>query len=658
MSVKLLKKKILNLSKLIKSFICRQLHRPIVRNEEIKIVRNQDAFASLINDYDGSISGNTDKIIHHNVTKIVDSNVSSDNSFFDSLRDHDYFYTDYFTDNVTEGDSITDNQNISEICEGLADNLDDKSDTEGVCIARNQGTCEILEGTYFADNEDYKNVTEGVSNAKNQGICEISEGVYFADNQDDKNVTEGVSNAKNQGICEIPEGVYFADNQDDKNVTEGVSNAKNQGICEITEGVYFADNQNDKNVTEGISNAKNQGICEISEDDDYMQNQVDENVTKSINFPLSQEKSHLTKKLSVDQNKCNNSFIHHEIPNDPVGGSCTERDKISVIDENDDTCGDDEIDEYSCRVILDFEYVMNEMQKAYCDHAIVSNCPFQNWKNLKNKSRRYGLLTKLFFSCESCKFEATVWSEPRNDTSYMDINYAVVSATITVGIGHTQLKELLAGINIYCLSDSTYIKVKNELYHTFLTAANNNMKKAGEDAKRLAIERGHVSDTGVPYTAVVTYGSWMKRSFCTSYNSLSGMAVIIDVYTENVLFFSTRNKYCVTCARAYNKGMDPKKYICYKNWSTYDPSTAMESDIITEDFKCSIETHGLIYDTVVSDADSNVYKSIVDNNIYRDHNIVPKRILCTNHLLCNLCKKLTKVSKITQPKGYRIKGFV
>ena len=83
-----------------------------------------------------------------------------------------------------------------------------------------------------------------------------------------------------------------------------------------------------------------------------------------------------------------------------------------------------------------------------------------------------------------------------------------------------------------------------------------------------------------------------------------------------------------------------------------------ESDVITEGFKCSIETHGLIYDTLVSDADSNVYKSIMDNNIYRENNIVPKRILCMNHLLGNLCKKLTKVSKITQTKGYRIKGFV
>ena len=170
----------------------------------------------------------------------------------------------------------------------------------------------------------------------------------------------------------------------------------------------------------------------------------------------------------------------------------------------------------------------------------------------------------------------------------MNINYAVVSATIIVEIGHTQLKELLAGINIHCLSDKTNIKIKSELCHVFLTASNNNMKKAGEEAKKLAIERGHVTDTGVPYTTVVTDRSWMKRSFGTSYNSLSGMAVIIDAYTEKVIFFSTCNKYCVTCARAYNKRIDPKKHVYYKNWSTYDPSTAMESDIILEGFNSSI----------------------------------------------------------------------
>ena len=67
------------------------------------------------------------------------------------------------------------------------------------------------------------------------------------------------------------------------------------------------------------------------------------------------------------------------------------------MNENDNSCSDDEINEHSCRLILHFEYVIYEIQKVYCDHAIISNCPFQNWKYLKNKSRRYGLLSKLFF---------------------------------------------------------------------------------------------------------------------------------------------------------------------------------------------------------------------------------------------------------------------
>ena len=71
------------------------------------------------------------------------------------------------------------------------------------------------------------------------------------------------------------------------------------------------------------------------------------------------------------------------------------------------------------------------------------------------------------------------------------------------------------------------------------------------------------------------------------------------------------------------------------------PSTAMEADIILEGFKRSIETNGLIYETMITDGDSNVYKDLLDNNVYREHNIVIRRIFCTIHLLRNLCKKLS-----------------
>lgn len=64
----------------------------------------------------------------------------------------------------------------------------------------------------------------------------------------------------------------------------------------------------------------------------------------------------------------------------------------------------------------------------------------------------------------------------------------------------------------------------------------------------------------------------------------------------------------------------------------------MESNIILDGFKQSVETHGLIYSEIICDADSNLYKKILDNNVYKEENVVPQRILCTN---------LTANSKIT-----------
>ncbi|EFN89591.1 hypothetical protein EAI_16266, partial [Harpegnathos saltator] len=65
-------------------------------------------------------------------------------------------------------------------------------------------------------------------------------------------------------------------------------------------------------------------------------------------------------------------------------------------------------------------------------------------------------------------------------------------------------------------------------------------------------------------------------------------------------------------------------------------STSMESDIIAEGFKSSLEMYGLIYKAVVADGDSNVYQSIIINNPYHEQKVMVKKVECTNHLLRNL----------------------
>ncbi|XP_022911744.2 uncharacterized protein [Onthophagus taurus] len=69
----------------------------------------------------------------------------------------------------------------------------------------------------------------------------------------------------------------------------------------------------------------------------------------------------------------------------------------------------------------------------------------------------------------------------------------------------------------------------------------------------------------------------------------------------------------------------------------------MESDIIVEDFKCSIEMHGLKYTKIVGDGDSSVYKKILETRPHGSACI--EKIECRNHLYRNLGTKLREISR-------------
>jgi len=53
---------------------------------------------------------------------------------------------------------------------------------------------------------------------------------------------------------------------------------------------------------------------------------------------------------------------------------------------------------------------------------------------------------------------------------------------------------------------------------------------------------------------------------------------------------------------------EPPTHKCYKNWE--DTSTAMESDIILEGFRQSINMHNLIYHKLIGDGDSSATKKL------------------------------------------------
>ncbi|XP_011858729.1 PREDICTED: uncharacterized protein LOC105556253, partial [Vollenhovia emeryi] len=249
--------------------------------------------------------------------------------------------------------------------------------------------------------------------------------------------------------------------------------------------------------------------------------------------------------------------------------------------------------------IVNYSFFSKEMHRTFDNHARRIECRFKDWI-LVNSLRR-GFMTQFFYKCQMCNYEANFWSHP-TDCKTLDINTAVTAGTITIGIGFAQLEEMFAAANIPCMSEKTYIKHRDLLIDAFEKTAIENMKMAGEVEKQLAVKRNETIK-GIPYITVVADGSWMKRSYGTAYDSISGVGAIIGYNTRKILFVGIRNKYCTVCDIADQQNCEPKAHKCYKNFDRNASSTSMESDAIAEGFKSSLEMHGLIYKTVIGDGD-------------------------------------------------------
>jgi len=90
------------------------------------------------------------------------------------------------------------------------------------------------------------------------------------------------------------------------------------------------------------------------------------------------------------------------------------------------------------------------------------------------------------------------------------------------GIGHTQLSELSASIELPSLSSVSYLKNLSVLSNSIKDTAIDEMIKAGNEERQIAIKSGNVDENGTPLCTVVADGQWSKRSYKTKYNSFSG----------------------------------------------------------------------------------------------------------------------------------------
>lgn len=103
-----------------------------------------------------------------------------------------------------------------------------------------------------------------------------------------------------------------------------------------------------------------------------------------------------------------------------------------------------------------------------------------------------------------------------------------------LGIGYTQLNEFLSGLEIPSMTSKTYTNIETTLKTEIINTAWFEMKKAGQEEKKIAIETGNIDTDGIPMITVVADGQWSKRSYRTKYDALSG---VVSNFLKTFFFY-------------------------------------------------------------------------------------------------------------------------
>jgi len=93
---------------------------------------------------------------------------------------------------------------------------------------------------------------------------------------------------------------------------------------------------------------------------------------------------------------------------------------------------------------------------------------------------------------------------------------------ILTGIGHTQMAEFAAFLEMPSLSSTGFVKLQSVVANSIHDSAWEEIRKAGEEEKRIALECGSIDSDGIPMCTVVADGQWSKCSYKTKYDALSG----------------------------------------------------------------------------------------------------------------------------------------
>jgi hypothetical protein len=167
--------------------------------------------------------------------------------------------------------------------------------------------------------------------------------------------------------------------------------------------------------------------------------------------------------------------------------------------------------EINGRRIIDIQFFITSIQAI---HHKGFDCSFRDL-HLVNEIRK-SFISTFVFKCNNYGLTENVFDE---DPKTKNLSINMVTAMVNVGQGFSQMEEFCATLNMPNMCNRTYQNVHNDVYHHMCDLTWNEMKAAGKEEARLAIEKAEVDLYGRPKIAVVTDGAWSKRSYKRNYNA-------------------------------------------------------------------------------------------------------------------------------------------
>ena len=151
---------------------------------------------------------------------------------------------------------------------------------------------------------------------------------------------------------------------------------------------------------------------------------------------------------------------------------------------------------------------------------------------------RNGFCSILTSRCTGCHMEFQFSTSSRvqamSGGHYWECNLAAVWGQMATGGGHAPLTESMAVLGIPSLTKKSFMSIEKRIGQWWWTLLEDSMKEAGAAEKAIAVSNGRYHQ-GVPAITVIVDGGWSKRSHKHSYNTKSGVGIIIGKETGKLL---------------------------------------------------------------------------------------------------------------------------